>query len=482
MVDSAFMIRITGGVVRNADVRFRYPLNFTLEKGEHLVVTGLNGGGKTIFIDTLFGKYPLREGCVEYDFYPSTSNTVYENVKYISFRDVYGSADSDFCYMLRWNAHEQGDDLPTVRSLLARVCCEERLVWLLDVFSLVSLLDKRIILLSSGELRKFQIAMALAASPRLLVVDNPFIGLDAESRTLLVSVLERVVNDSSVQIVLVQPYGEFIPSFITHVVEVDGMSPGNKMCRDEYLSVNRVREVEFTEIKRRVLTLPEKNTGLCCDEVISFRNISVQYGSRKIFDSLSWTVRRGEVWAVTGRNGSGKSTLLSLVSADNLRSYACDISLFGRKRGSGESIWDIKKRIGYVSPEMHRGYMRNIPAIEIVASGLHDSIGLYVKSTQEELVVCEFWMELFGILHLKECSFLKLSDGEQRMVLLARAFVKDPELLILDEPLHGLDAINKSKVKTIVEAFSGRRNKTLIYVSHYVDELPSNVTNYLNLE
>ena len=185
---------------------------------------------------------------------------------------------------------------------------------------------------------------------------------------------------------------------------------------------------------------------------------------------------------MTGDNGSGKSTLLSLICADNPQSYACDISLFGRKRGTGESIWEIKKHIGYVSPEIHRAYLKNMPAIDIVASGLHDSVGLYVRPKPEQRGICEHWMEVFGIGDLKDRSFLQLSSGEQRLVLLARAFVKDPDLLILDEPLHGLDTRNRAHVKGIIEAFCKHPDKTLIMVSHYQDEFPACITHRLHLK
>jgi molybdate transport system ATP-binding protein len=170
-----------------------------------------------------------------------------------------------------------------------------------------------------------------------------------------------------------------------------------------------------------------------------------------------------------------------LVCADNPQSYACDISLFGFRRGSGESIWDIKKHIGYVSPEMHRSYSENIPAIAIVASGLYDSVGLYIRPKPEQLIVCEWWMNVFGIRDLRNRSFLQLSDGEQRLVLLARAFVKDPELLILDEPFHGLDMCNRLRVRAIIESFCRRPRKTLIMVTHYEEELPESITHRLVL-
>ena len=201
------------------------------------------------------------------------------------------------------------------------------------------------------------------------------------------------------------------------------------------------------------------------DEVVNMNAVSIRYGERTILKELSWQVMNGERWALSGQNGAGKSTLLSLVCADNPQSYACDISLFGYKRGSGESIWDIKKHIGYVSPEMHRAYHRDIKALKIVASGLSDTVGLYMKPDEEQTARCLFWMNVFGVGDKAETSFLKMSDGEQRLVLLARAFVKDPELLILDEPLHGLDDRNRRLVKDVINAFCERENKTLVMVT-----------------
>jgi len=210
-------------------------------------------------------------------------------------------------------------------------------------------------------------------------------------------------------------------------------------------------------------------------------HVSIRYGERTILKDLDWTVRNGERWALSGQNGAGKSTLLSLVCADNPQSYACDIALFGWQRGSGETIWDIKRHIGYVSPEMHRAYKHDIQAIRIVASGLKDSVGLYVKPDDKEYGVCRFWMRVFGIESLAGRTFMSLSSGEQRLVLLARAFVKDPELLILDEPFHGLDDTRRQMVADIIEAFCRRRNKTMIMVSHYLEELPPCIDHRIEL-
>ncbi|MBQ1972976.1 MAG: ATP-binding cassette domain-containing protein, partial [Paraprevotella sp.] len=145
-------------------------------------------------------------------------------------------------------------------------------------------------------------------------------------------------------------------------------------------------------------------------------------------------------------------------------------------------IWEIKRHIGYVSPEMHRAYLKDLPAIDIVASGLNDSVGLYTRPRPEQEYICKAWMEVMGIAHLAQRTFLQLSSGEQRLCLLARAFVKDPELLILDEPLHGLDNRNRRRVQEIITAFCQRQDKTMIMVTHYEEELPPVITHRIHLK
>lgn len=481
-------IDIAGGVARNPLVRLSAPVNLDILDGEHIAIVGPNGAGKSLLIDMLTGKYPLREGTLAYDFSPSETRTVYDNIRYIAFRDTYGSADN-YYYQQRWNAHDQ-EDAPLVREVLGEVKDEALRKKLFDLFCIEPMLDKKIILLSSGELRKFQLAKALLKSPRILIMDNPFIGLDAPTRELLLNLMEQLARLGSLQIILVLSMLDNIPSFITHVVPVEEKVAGRKMERDEYLQAFRAHDAlriaqeaaPIAALQQRIIDLPYEGGNYTATEVVKLNKVSIRYEDRTILNELDWTVMRGEKWALSGENGAGKSTLLSLVCADNPQSYACDISLFGRKRGTGESIWEIKKHIGYVSPEMHRAYLKNLPTIEIVASGLHDSIGLYKRPHAEQMTVCEWWMDIFGIAALKDKPFLQLSSGEQRLALLARAFVKDPELLILDEPLHGLDTYNRRRVKKIIEAFCHRRDKTMIMVTHYENELPATIDHRLFLK
>ena len=469
------IIALQNGGVRDESRRFRTPVNFTLEAGEHIAVMGLNGSGKTILIETLLGNLYLAEGKLNYDF-RSDDNRASQHIRYITFRDAYGSADGEYYYQQRWNATDR-ESAPLASEMFDRVTCDplerERIF---DLLGIRGMLQKQIILLSSGELRKFQIAKMLLAAPRVLVVESPFIGLDVEARRTLEELFVTLTRRSDVQIVLSVSSPADIPSFVTHVCTVDGMRCGAKQTRETFLRdepFSRRRAEMTAAYERQPIQLPPPLAEpLHCDEVVRLRNVTIRYGERTVLDSVNWTIRGGDKWTLTGANGSGKSTLLSLICADNPQSYAQDIVLFGRQRGSGESIWDIKKHIGYVSPEMHRSYIKNIPAIDIVASGFFDSIGLYLTPNDDQRAVCEEWLKTFEMGGLRDKSFVKLSSGEQRLLLLARAFVKDPDLLILDEPLHGLDCYNKERARAVIEAFCRRPDKTMIYVTHYERELP----------
>lgn len=488
MNDKQSIIKLTDAVARNPLVRLNASASVDFLAGEHIAIVAPNGAGKSLLVDMLTGKFLLREGVLEYDFRPAPTNYAYKNIKYITFRDTYGSSDFYYCYQMRWNQTEQ-DDVPAVGDFLNKIPDSAVREKLFRMFEIEPMLAKKVVHLSSGELRKMELVHNLSSSPRVLIMDNPFIGLDAQTRTQLRCLLEELARSESLQVVLVLSMMEDVPDFITHVVTVDGCMVGNKLTleqyRREYALADERRRIEeeavFADLDRRIAELPYSNDNFVSEEIIRFNNINIRYGERTILKDLNWTVRRGDVWALRGGNGSGKSTLLSLVCADNPQAYACDISLFGRKRGTGESIWEIKKHIGYVSPEMHRAYLKDMPAIEIVASGLFDTIGLYRRPHPDMLGICEWWMDIFGIASLRDKSFVQLSSGEQRLCLLARAFVKDPELLILDEPLHGLDTFNRRRVKRIIEAFCRRRDKTLIMVTHYDNELPATVKDTLTL-
>ena len=424
-------------------------------------IAGRNGSGKTLYVDQL------------------RKQLASDKVRYIAFTDSYGvNVDGQYYLQLRWNQHDIDHETPTVGELLQRAylltgedTAERRELQqhLYSLFHMDEFLDKYIITLSSGELRKFQLTKTLFSNPQLLIMDNPFIGLDAETRDQLRDLLKQLAEERDMEIMLVMSKTDDIPDYVTDI---------KYFSEPEEIPAHVLPK----EKREAILSLPYTDNDYDCQHVIDMKKVTIRYGERTILKELDWTVKNGERWALSGQNGSGKSTLLSLVCADNPQSYACDITLFDRPRGSGESIWDIKKHIGYVSPEMHRSYKRNLPAIRIVASGLMDSIGLYAVPNAQDYDKCRWWLDMFGIGHLADKPFLQLSSGEQRLVLLARAFVKDPQLLILDEPLHGLDLWNRRLTKDIIETFCQRRGKTLIMVTHYQEELPNVITNNLYLK
>ena len=422
------LLSIRDGVPRHPDYRMAEPVTLNIYEGEQVAIVGPNAAGKTRLVEILTGRWPLLNGNeVHYHFPGAPTQLASDNIRMMTFRDSYGDSDQSYYLQQRWNQHDIAEDVPMVDG-------------------------KPIISLSSGELRKYQLRKALLSHPRLLILDNPFIGLDDEARQQLRDTLATLIRDKGLQVILVVSREKDIPDFI-----------------------NRVIRVEKLRIVEEAYKPYEASPVLC------FNNVTIRYGNHTILKDLSWTVHRGEHWALSGKNGSGKSTLLSLVCADNPQAYACDIQLFGRRRGTGESIWEIKRHIGYVSPEMHRAYRRDLPAIDIVASGLHDSVGLYVRPRPEQRQTCLDWMARFGIADLADRTFLRLSSGEQRLCLLARAFVKSPDLLILDEPFHGLDDERRLLATKIIEDYCSDPAVTLIIVSHYEDELPAGITHHLRL-
>ena len=414
-----------------------------IRRGEQVALVGDNASGKSRLASVFAGR---------------------NGAKYITFRDSYGSyGDRNFFMQQRWNLFTLEGDPPSVGEALHQDAAESkdpeaalrRVEELTTLFSMEPLLDKPLVTLSSGELRKYQLTRALLGGPEILVVDNPYIGLDPRTRGLLTELLTALSGSMTLVLVLSRPAE--IPPFITHVIPVEDGKAGEKEPREAYLD--------------RVLP----------PAVIRLRNVTIRFGERVILNSLNWTVREGEHWALTGANGSGKSTLLSLINADNPQAYAHDIELFGRPRGTGETIWDIKSKIGFVSPELHRAFRQDATALNIVTSGHFDTEGLFRKPSEEQREIARHWMEEFGIGDLAERPFLRLSSGEQRLCLVARAFVKDPPLYILDEPLQGLDEPQRRHVKTLLDRYCGAPGKTLVMVTHYPEEYPGCIDHSLTL-
>ncbi|MBO4500012.1 MAG: ATP-binding cassette domain-containing protein [Bacteroidaceae bacterium] len=468
--DTAISMR--NAVAGNPAMRLDQPVSLDIMKGEQIAVIGPNGAGKTLLANLMSGKYPiLAGGQFKIGFRQ-------DSVRSIAFRDSYGSADATWCYQQRWNSTET-EDSPVIADIFPSVSDPAWRAELFRVFHLDEIWGKKLVVLSSGEMRKYQLAKALSSKPEMLFIDNPYIGLDPAARDELTTLISRLISAWNLQIVFIISRAADLAPFITHVVPVcDGCCMG-KIPAAEYCEPSYGPDVLDNGRRDMILSIPDSSSG--AETVVRCNGVSLRYGDTTILDKIDWQVHRGSHWSLQGPNGSGKSALLSLVYADNPQAYACDIELFGRPRGTGESIWDIKKHIGYVSPEMHRSYCHHIPVIDIVASGLSDTIGLYRKIHDEERDLCRFWIRIFGLEELESRDFCTLSSGEQRIVLLARAFVKNPSLMILDEPLHGLDERNRALVKAIIDAYCSNSSRTLITVTHYPEELAGLTNQILRL-
>lgn len=486
-IEKNYVAEIANAVPRLPELAFAEPVNWTIQTGEQWAVIGPNGAGKSLLIDLLQRKFALKAGEVNF----ASNGRVSDFVRCITFKDIYSLADcQNTYYQQRWHATEN-DEVPRAAELLG-IPNEDlgmRNEELIDLFAIRELLPKKVIYLSSGELRKFLIVRTLLKHPRLLILDNPFIGLDAPSRELLVEMLQRMTQVHGVQVILLLSNPQDIPAMVTRVLPIVNRTLLPPMSREVFLADKTLIHQLFPteglteEQPVEVLALPVDPEKQPATHTVTLRmeKVNVRYGHRTILQDIDWEIKNGEKWALFGPNGSGKSTLLSLVYADNPQSYANTLYLFDQKRGTGESIWDIKKRIGYISPEMHLYYRQNVTTLQIVGSGFFDSIGLYRKCSAEQEELALAWMRLFGIDQLRDRMFQTLSNGEQRLVLLARAFVKDPDLIILDEPLHGLDVSHKKQAAAIIERFCERPGKTLIYVTHYPHELPACVDKQFEL-
>ncbi|MCD7962825.1 MAG: ATP-binding cassette domain-containing protein [Rikenellaceae bacterium] len=455
---------------RIKEFNFVEPVNWTLKYGEVWAVTGNNGSGKTILSGIINGKYPIKTGTINYDVLSESGMAPWQGIKTITFDSVYGLADfGNSYYQQRW--HSTGnDDMPTVYELLLK----ERSNLdpdILSIFGIENFFDKKINFLSSGELRKFLLTKVLIENPKLLIIDNPYIGLDIESRKVLTEALRNLIYANKTQVIFIFSSSDNAPDFVTHILPLDKMKILPSLTYSQF----------FTQ-KNLNLNIAEKiETVHSHESIIDMKNISVKYGSKVIIDNFNWQICKGQKWALKGGNGKGKSTILSLINADHPQAYSNEIKIFGTRRGPGQSIWDVKKRIGYISPEMHTFYYQNIPAIDVVCSGLYDTIGNVKQYNKKEKTRSRKWFEKLEITHLKNRSFTKLSSGEQRLVLIARTFVKEPELLILDEPLHGLDTENKIKVRKVIEDYTSNSDVTLIYVSHYENEFPGTINHIKTL-
>ena len=449
-------------------------ISFSLTKDDCLAIVGPVGSGKTTLAKALSGRL-FRTGSV---YFKSRTNRVHPSILLVEQQHHFKNRSNmqDFYLQQRFNSADSGDAY-TIREELSNED-EELVAYWLGFFMLSHLIDKPLVTLSNGENKRLQLVKSVLRDPDWLILDNPFLGLDAEGREILSACLEKLI-ENSVQFILINSPAA-LPACVNRVMYLEEGRVTWDGPISTYESFRRVDKFVFNHTVMDDL-IKSAQVYETFQQAVHMNDVTIAYGEKVILSGIHWEVNSGARWALSGPNGAGKSTLLSLITADNPQAYSQDIILFDRKRGTGESIWDIKKRIGYVSPELHVYFREPANVFNVVGSGLFDTLGVYKKISEDQHKRIALWLGVFGISHLSQRMFQQISTGEQRMVLLARALVKNPPLLILDEPCQGLDEEQIHRVKEILNYICSNSQTTLIYVSHYSSDIPDCVNQYFKL-
>jgi molybdate transport system ATP-binding protein len=341
---------------------------------------------------------------------------------------------------------------------------------LLDFLQLTPLLDRGYRQLSSGESRKVLLAQAILDEPDYLILDEPYDSLDQKSKEQLAEFFAHLLQHTSMQLIFLLNTWSEVSNWHSHIAVIE---------KGQFIAQGEAAELLRNDALKALLAFdparlpdwPQAIHDIAAPEILlRIENGSVRYGEATIFERVDLELTAGEHTLITGSNGSGKSTLLNLISGDNPQCYRNNIEVLGYKRGQGESIWDIKKRLGLVSPALHRDHRVRGSALHIVASGFFDSIGLYDNPSALQVNHAKQWLALTGLEDKANVAFREMSYGEQRLVLIARALVKQPVLLLLDEPTQGLDEINRHRLLYFLDYLSSQQHSTIVMVSHRRDE------------
>jgi molybdate transport system ATP-binding protein len=468
-------------------------LNFSISQGEHCVLTGASGSGNSALLDTIAGKFHISKGSIEHPYFDrhispeQKRDPLYTYHKLIAqvsshynFRNL--SNTGNFYYQQRFNSCDS-EDAKTVKEYLEAMETGDG-AWTPDRvarrLNLKSLSDKHLIKLSNGETKRLLIASALVRNPVLLLLDNPFTGLDTGTRDDLNDLLSEIAA-SGISVIMSTSPTE-IPDLITHVAVLENQKITAYMPRRDFraeqVKISPSQQTDADELKELFNIPADKRYKT----IVGMKDVVIRYGDKVILDHVSWQVNQGERWALLGHNGAGKSTLLSLINGDNPQAYANDITLFDKKRGSGESIWEIKNCIGFVSAELFQYFPTDNTCLQVTESGFYDTLGLFRPSSPANGETARRWMRLLEIEDSCNKLFKNVSASTQRLCLLARALVKNPPLLIFDEPCQGLDPHQQEHFKRLVDTICKNSIVTMIYVSHYPQEIPSAVEHTLLLE
>ncbi len=338
--------------------------------------------------------------------------------------------------------------------------------------------------ISTGEMRKTLLVRAILLRPALLILDSPLDGLDRATQEEMRAVLEELLASPATLLVMCRQI-EDIPAGVSHVLALDNgvvaaCGPRAAVLDDPavraLMEPPRVALCALPPAAARPYELPAQGP------LLQLRDVEVCYGDLQVFKGVHWVLERGQHCCVSGPNGCGKTTLLSLITGDNHKAYGQDITLFGVRRGSGESVWDIKQKYGQLDTQLHLNFARNMKVLEVVVSGFFDSIGLYDDWGDAQRDRAQRWLAALGMEGLERESFDALSFGLQRMVLLARAMVKSPAILLLDEPTLGLDGHHRRLILEAIDHIAAHSDTQVIFVSHSAGDMPGCINQHLRFE
>ncbi|MFP2470018.1 molybdate ABC transporter ATP-binding protein ModF [Pseudescherichia vulneris] len=471
------LLQISQGTFRLSDTKTLSIAELTVRSGESWAFVGSNGSGKSALARALAGELTLLTGTRESQFTRPTRLSFEQLQKLVS--DEWQRNNTDLL-----SPGEEDTGRTTAEIIQDDVKDAARCEALANRFGIHHLLDRRFKYLSTGETRKTLLCQALMNTPDLLILDEPFDGLDVASRKALADLLDTLHQDGLTLVLVLNRFDE-IPDYVQFAGVLADCTLLETGAKKALLEQALIAQLAHSE-KLSGITLPEPDAPparltLSDDQPrIVLNNGHVSYNDKPIINALSWTVNPGEHWQIIGPNGAGKSTLLSLVTGDHPQGYSNDLTLFGRRRGSGETIWDIKKHIGYVSSSLHLDYRVSTNVRNVILSGFFDSIGIYQAVSDKQHKLAQGWLDILGIdSRTADAPFHSLSWGQQRLALIVRALVKHPTLLILDEPLQGLDPLNRQLVRRFIDVLISEGNTQLLFVSHHAEDAPDCITHRL---
>ena len=443
-------------------------INWSIQTGQQWAIIGRNSAGKSSLANIVAGSAKhfvgqctiaesVREQGIAY--------VCFEQQKMLIERDK-KLDDSEF----RPDANDPGT---TVRQAISagQELNQETLAWI-ERLGISHILDRGIRFVSTGEARKTLLAQAICQTPGLLILDTPTDGLDKRSQQTLQDALNFLLGKPKPVILLYRDIKK-LPEGITHLLVLDQGKIVAQGPKHEVLALANVQQ-SFAHARHRLVELPSnaQDADTATHQALILNHVGVRYGDDVILRDLNWIMGKHHHTLLAGPNGSGKTTLLSLITGDNPKAYGQDITVFGVKRGSGESIWDIKRYFGVVDAASHLNFPPRQQTLHVVISGFYDSQGLYQKPTDSQVRQAKAWMQSFGLSALVNTEFDTLSFGQQRIILLARAMVKQPKMLILDEPTLGLDAVHTQQLLDAIDHVAQAGHTQLIFVSHSVGEYP----------